>query len=73
VIGCELLPPPHALSTTVSDKADKARSEYMLKFSIFYLAVLSPCTRGRRSLIIVSLKTRFVNGFVTLFCKAFVA
>jgi len=32
-----LLPPPHALSTMVSDKADKTFSEYILIFSMIIL------------------------------------
>ena len=42
----ELLPPPQAVNTTVRDKADRALSEYMLKFSIVYLAVLCPYPRA---------------------------
>lgn len=48
VDGVELLPPPQAVNTTVRDKADRARSEYMLKFSIVYLAVLCPYPRAEK-------------------------
>lgn|GEM_PF-4123959 len=52
----ELLPPPQAVNTTVRDKADKALSEYMLKFSIVYLAVLCPYPRAE--IFIVGFKKR---------------
>lgn len=40
--GFELLPPPQALSTTVSEKAVRALNVYELKFSIVYLCCVKP-------------------------------
>lgn len=48
--GFELLPPPQAVNAILSVRTESVRSEYMLKFSIVYLAVFMPITSGRRNL-----------------------
>lgn len=58
------LPPPHALNTTVSDKAVKALNVYKLMFSIIYLCCVMPYTEGE---FIVSCKNQICwSCFYTL-------